>query len=187
MVIGIDIDDTLTNSFDYFQQFVAEYFGADIEELKQRNISAAYFPPEWKKDEVDFCKTYYDKTVLDTPFKPDAAWGVNKLRQLGHKIIIITARSPLFYDDPYEITAKELEKGNIIYDKLICTLDKAEACVNENVSVLIDDMPKNCNAVSERGVIPIMFNCKGNMNVETPFRRVSSWEEIIDIICGMQN
>lgn len=30
MNIAIDIDDTLTESFDYFLPFVAEYFGADV-------------------------------------------------------------------------------------------------------------------------------------------------------------
>ena len=30
MNIAIDIDDTLTDSFDYFQPFVAEYFGAEL-------------------------------------------------------------------------------------------------------------------------------------------------------------
>lgn len=32
MNIAVDIDDTLTNSFEYFMPFVAEYFGADYEE-----------------------------------------------------------------------------------------------------------------------------------------------------------
>ncbi len=30
MNIAINIDDTLTDSFDYFQPFVAEYFGVDL-------------------------------------------------------------------------------------------------------------------------------------------------------------
>lgn len=39
MNIAIDIDDTLTDSFSYFQPFVAEYFGADVTQLKRNNIS----------------------------------------------------------------------------------------------------------------------------------------------------
>lgn len=39
MNIAIDIDDTLTDSFDYFLPFVAEYFGADENELRNKNIS----------------------------------------------------------------------------------------------------------------------------------------------------
>ena len=47
MNIAVDIDDTLTNSFDYFLPFVAEYFGADEKELKERNISYSNLPEEW--------------------------------------------------------------------------------------------------------------------------------------------
>ena len=38
MNIAIDIDDTLTESFDHFMPCVAEYFGVDIEELRERKI-----------------------------------------------------------------------------------------------------------------------------------------------------
>ena len=36
MNIAVDIDDTLTESFDYFLPYVAEYFGAEEEELKKQ-------------------------------------------------------------------------------------------------------------------------------------------------------
>lgn len=48
MNIANDIDDTLTESFDYFQPFVAEYFGPTLEDLKTRNISYSNLPEEWK-------------------------------------------------------------------------------------------------------------------------------------------
>ena len=79
MNIAIDIDDTLTESFDYFLPFVAEYFGADAEELRNQNISYSNLPREWKAEEISFGKAYYDRVVADTPFKADAAWGVNRL------------------------------------------------------------------------------------------------------------
>ena len=64
MNIAVDIDDTLTNSFDYFLPFVAEYFGADEKELKERNISYSNLPEEWKKDEINF--TFF---ILNFVFK----------------------------------------------------------------------------------------------------------------------
>ena len=97
MNIAIDIDDTLTNFFDYFLPFVAEYFGAKEDELNRKNISYSNLPEKWKKDEIGFCKTYYDHITADTPFKPDAAWSIRKLREMGHKIIIITGRTKAFY------------------------------------------------------------------------------------------
>lgn len=186
MNIAIDIDDTLTESFDYFQPFVAEYFGADLEELKQKNISYSTLPEQWKQEELGFCKAYYDRTAADTPFKPDAAWGVEKLREMGHRIIIITGRTRAFYTDPYRTTEEELAKGGIAYDKLICTLDKAAACVEENIGLLIDDLSANCEAVARRGIPAIVFVGKGNREERTEHLRVENWAEAVEAVKQIQ-
>lgn len=180
MNIAIDIDDTLTESFDYFLPFVAEYFGADVNELKEQNISYSNLPLRWKKQELEFCKTYYDTIVPDTPFKSDAVWGINSLRALGHKIIIITGRTKAFYTEPYKTTIKELENGEIVYDKLICTLDKAKACIDENISVLIDDMPANCESAVRIGIPALLFDSKANREKETECIRVKNWAEAVE-------
>lgn len=182
MNIAIDIDDTLTESFDYFLPYVAEYFGADKEELRKQNISYSNLPKEWKKDEIGFCRAYYDRIVPDTPFKQDAAWGVKRLRELGHRIVIITARTDALYTDPYQTTEQELANGGICYDKLICTFDKAKACVEEEISVLIDDSLTHCDAASEKGISTLLFSSKANQYEETEHIRVSNWEEVIEKI-----
>lgn len=182
MNIAIDIDDTLTESFDYFLPFVAEYFGADVDELKKKNISYSNLPPEWKKDEIGFCRAYYDKVVASTPFKSDAAWGVQKLRDLGHRIVIITARTDELYTDPYKTTREELKNGGIVYDKLICTLDKANACMNEKISVLIDDSPENCDSVISRGIPVLLFSSKANQKKKTEYLRVGNWTDAIETL-----
>ena len=182
MNIAIDIDDTLAESFDYFQPCVAEYFGVNIEDLRQKNISYGNLPDEWKKDELNFCKTYYDRLAADTPFKPDAAWGVQKLKEMGHRIIIITGRSTDFYTDPYKTTKEELQKGGIAYDKLICTLDKGRACTEENISLLIDDLPANCDAAAKLGIPVIVFTSKANQNTKVDYPRVTNWKSVVDYI-----
>lgn len=49
MNIGIDIDGTLINSFDYFQPYVAEYFSVGVDYLKENNISYSNFPDNWNE------------------------------------------------------------------------------------------------------------------------------------------
>lgn len=186
MNIAIDIDDTLTESFDYFLPFVAEYFGVDAGVLRDKNISYSNLPEEWKKDEINFCKTYFDHVVADTPFKPDAAWGIAKLRERGHKIIIITGRTDAFYTDPYKTTAEELRNGGIIYDKLICTLAKAGSCTEENISLLIDDLPTNCTSVVNRGIPAIVFTSKANRNENTELLRVANWTEAVEAVTQIE-
>lgn len=186
MNIAIDIDDTLTESFDYFIPFVAEYFKADVNALKEKNISYSNLPEEWKKDEIGFCKTYYDAVVADTPFKADAVWGINKLHELGHKIVIITGRTDAFYTDPYKTTIEELKNGGIFYDKLICTLDKAKACIEENISVLIDDMLANCVSAVSMGIPALLFDSKANRELETECIRIKNWTDAVEAVVQIE-
>lgn len=182
MRIAVDIDDTLTESFEYFQPYVAEYFGADIEELRRRNISYSNLPDAWKKDEVGFCKAYYDRIVADTPFKPDAAWGVKRLREQGHSILILTGRTTAFYTDPYQTTVEELERGGISYDTLLCTLDKGRACAEEQIDLLIDDLPSNCDDAVAHGISAILFTSRANQDIPTDHVRASNWKEVLKLI-----
>ena len=70
MNIAIDIDDTLTESFAYFQPYVAEYFGAEPEKLRARNISYSNLPEPWKQDELGFCKPITTGSWLIRPSHP---------------------------------------------------------------------------------------------------------------------
>jgi len=64
MRIGIDIDDTVTYTFEHLQPYIAEYFGVPVEELIEKNISYSTLPPEWNKLETQFGRACYDKTIL---------------------------------------------------------------------------------------------------------------------------
>ncbi len=123
MNIAIDIDDTLTNSFEYFQPYVAEFFGTTVDYLRTKNISYGNLPPEWKARELEFCRKYYDKTAEFTPFKP-------------------------------------------------------YACEAEKISLLIDDMPKNCENAIKRGMRAILFTSPANKGLETHIERACDWKEL---------
>ena len=184
MNIAIDIDDTLTNSFEYFQRFVAEFFGVGLDEVRSRDISYVNLPEEWLPREIEFCKAYFDKYVIDTPFKQVAAEAVTKLHADGHRIVILTARSSMFYADPYKTTREELANGGIVYDKLICTLDKASAMRAEKIDVLIDDLPKHCRAAQDMGICALLFDSKGNRDDEG-LRRVKDWKQALEAVAAI--
>ena len=107
---------------------------------------------------------------------------VKLLREKGHRIVIITGRTKAFYTHPYAITAEELKNGNIVYDKLICTLDKKQACLEERIDVIIDDLVSNCDSASSAGIIPILFTSRANRDLNTEYVRVSQWEDVIERI-----
>jgi len=187
MNIAIDIDDTLADSFEYFQPFVAEYFGIGLEEVREKNISYGNLPKEWQTKRPGFARAYYDRVVPDTPFKPDAAWGVSKLKEAGHRIVIITGRTTASYTDPYKTSAEELSNGGIVYDKLICTHEKGNACREEHIDVLIDDLPANCDDAVRHGSAAILFGCISNRDTETVHPRAENWETVLERIEALQN
>lgn len=184
MRIGIDIDDTIMDTFDYLMPYIAEYFKADILDLKKGNISYSNLPEEWKAQEIAFCKKYYDTVVPDTPIKPDAAWYIKKIREEGHSIYVITARDDRLYTNAYKTTSEQLAKNGIVYDKLICTFDKAQACIDEDLRLFIDDSIGNCEKVKNAGIPVLLFTSKGNAHIDAPLKRVSSWKEIYEWIKG---
>ncbi len=186
MKIGIDIDDTIMNTFDYLMPYVAEYFHADLAELKKKNISYSNLPEEWKAKELDFCKKYYDTVVPDTPIKPDAAEYLPKIKALGHTIYIISARDDRLYTNAYRTTTEQLAANGVIYDKLICTFDKAKVCKEEKISLFIDDSVGNCKNVRQVGTPVLLFNSKSNLHTDTDVERVNSWAEIYEKIKELQ-
>lgn len=149
MKIGIDIDDTMTDTFDYLMPYIADFFEVDIKYLKDNNISYSNISKEMKEREHEFARKYYDKVIPNTPFKPKVAEYIDKIKGLGHKIIVITARDKTLYTDEYKTTIEELKNNNIHYDKLICDFDKAKVCKNEKIDLFIDDSISNCNKVNE--------------------------------------
>lgn len=182
MRIGIDIDDTMADTFDYLMPYIAEFFDLDIKYLKDNNISYSTLPEKMKKRELEFAKKYYDKVIPNTPFKPKVTEYIDKIKNLGHEIIIITARDKTLYIDEYKTTIKELKNNNINYDKLICNFDKAKICETEKIDLFIDDSIANCNKVNQLGIETILFNSKSNIKEKTNLYRVDNWKEIYDKI-----
>ena len=182
MKIGIDIDDTMADTFDYLMPYIADFFEVDINYLKDNNISYSNLPREMKKRELEFAKKYYDKVIPNTPFKPEVKKYIDKIKDLGNEIIVITARDKTLYTDEYITTIKELKNNNINYDKLICDFDKAKVCKAEKIDLFIDDSIANCSKVKELGIETILFNSTTNIKDNTNLNRVDNWKDIYEKI-----
>ena len=178
MRIGIDIDDTVTYTFEHLQPYVAEYYGITLEEAKERNISYSTLPEEWQKRETEFGRKTYDKVILYGKAKEGAADYVAKLKEEGHEIVFITARTNRVYTDAQGISEEQLRRNNIPFDKVICTEEKAERCVEEKIDLLIDDTISHCEAAVKLGLKALVFNGKANKDKVTELARVNTWEEV---------
>ena len=105
---------------------------------------------------------------------------INKLKEDGNEIIIITARDYEFHDDPYKYSKDWLDKNSIYYDKLVVNArDKKEACVEEKIDLFIDDSESNCLKVESAGIKTIrVSNKKSNKDLIS----FNKWKDIYNYI-----
>lgn len=182
MNIGIDIDDTITDTSEFLMPYVAKYLNLNMEKLKQKNITYDSFPIEYKGREKEFGREIFEKVLTHVTLKKDAKEVISKLKSQGNKIIIITARDKSLYDEPFEFTSNQLSNLGIEYDKLFCTFNKRQVCIDEKIDLFIDDNVNNLNSVE--GIVSniVLFNSKMNLKQDSNFKRVNCWKEIEEYI-----
>ncbi len=182
MNIGIDIDDTITETSEYLMPYVSQYFSIDIEFLRKNNIYYNNLPKEYKSKEIEFGMSTFGKVLLNVDLKYKAKEIINKLKDDGNNIIIVTARDNTIYENPFDFTSKQLKKLGIKYDKLFCTFDKKQICIDEKIDLFIDDSIDNLIKIKEVVKKVLLFNSKTNIVQNSDFHRVNSWDEIYKYI-----
>ncbi len=192
MTIGIDMDDTLTNTAELLLAYAQKY---DYEHLK-RNISLSKDKVfsiingnslengmVWSKQQSDSFKNKYHESVLqNASIKPFAKEIIDKLIQEGNKIFFVTARNNKDdrISDSYLISKKLLENNHIKYHKLIteCS-DKLSICKENNIDLFIDDKLETCLELKNNGITALLMNTPLNNNLnEEDVIRVYSWIDI---------
>ena len=168
MRIGIDIDDTLTDVKDELYEACKKYAKSLGKKLPNDiNIEDKYNNgSKWQelfqfnyKELKYFLKDIQEEITNKAIPRDNAVDVINKLKNDGHEIIIITARDSEFHDDPYMYSKKWLDKNNIYYDKLVVNArDKKQICIEEDIDLLIDDSESNCLSVASAGIDTIRIS-----------------------------
>lgn len=184
MTIGIDIDDTITDSYEVVRDFILTY--SDDDEIKQNieGIIRGTYVSEGTK-------TFYKKNskIIGNMInvKENAKEYIDKLHNDGYKIIIITARNNDYYDDAYAFCEEYLNSYGIYYDKLIVDQPyKIKACKDNNIDIMVDDAIDTIEDCDKNGIKGILFNSQINLKKETNSKRVSSWEELYNYIIELK-
>jgi len=184
MNIGIDIDDTMTNTAEMLIAYGQKY---DIEELKRdghiKNDKGYFWHNEvfdWSKEEWHgFIEKYIEYIFENASPKIFMKEVFDLLKQDGHNIIIITTRG-LEGVNALKVCKSLFEENNIKYDKLINNShDKLKECIENNIDLFIDDRIESCKAVSEAGINTFIMNTPNNNEADIGnVQRVYSWIEI---------
>ena len=183
MRIGIDIDDTMTDSYDDIITAYSKYCNIDKTQLIKNKTSYEELSDNSKyPDYLKFSIENFESIIPNVKLKKHVKEVIDILHKVGFTIEIVTARTLTEYDDPYQISYDYLKRNNIYYDKLnVGVYDKGIFCKEHNIDILIDDSVNNLKKAKAYGIKTILFGNIFNEDNEE-FTRANSWLEILHML-----
>lgn len=182
MKIGIDVDNTITNTLPILKAYCRVYNEEVIKrnlEMNEKGYTTTTLYNWTPEENFIFCKKYIEEIVLRADIKDNAQKIIEQIKNDGNEIHIITARNTPYFEDPYKTTKEFLDANNIVYDKIVvnCT-DKYTYCLENNIDIMLDDEPKHINSISK--MIPVIAfegmqneDCQGKNII-----KVNTWEQV---------
>ena len=182
MRIGIDVDDTITNTWEDIMPGFSKVFNIPIEELKNSTPYYRALKEDISLDEYfDKILPLLDEMIPKVSLKDNVKEVIDKLYELGHHVIFITARGR-GHTNPYEDTKNYLDRHHIKYDKIVVNAEgKDVPCKEEKIDVFIDDSIKHCTLVKKLGIEVIMLDTYYNHDAKE-FKHCKNWNEIYDYL-----
>lgn len=189
MRIGVDIDGVLNYRteiyIDYGTKFCAETGKGKLIAPEKQHLSEIFSWDEATKNKFWYENGKYQMILSPaTKFAPEV---LQKLRQAGHEIWIVTGRSNsdppidgLADSDTWEnATKKWLAEQNIKYDGFGFGInDKGQYCREHNLEIMIEDNPAYLASFDEQTFVMI-YHQPYNANISTPKSvHVYGWYDI---------
>ena len=172
--IGIDVDGVLTYLEEYQLKTGKKYFKTqDFDETKY-DIQDIFNVT--KKEREKYWTKYIWNYCLTEPIRVDAKKVIDKLKEDGHEIHIITGRVHTTKDNAKgklfrKMLVYWLKKNGIQYDSInYCSesnsaSEKFEICKKLGIDIMIEDKKENIDAISEIANV-ICINASYNQDVE---------------------
>lgn len=163
MKIGIDIDDTLVSTNESFNEVRKKY---------NINFSKSW-KDEWTKEEVQFIfNNYLEEILLGAKFKENSIEVINYLHDLGHELIVITARSNNYCKTIKQKTLEILQSKGLKIEEIYFEQNKKSDLAKKlNINLMIDDSRYVYNNMKNDGIDCILFGDK-----------IKTWEEVLEYI-----
>ena len=189
MILGIDIDDTITRTTEQTDIFAKKKkkkvlnreFSINLDTYDPMWVQAAY---GWtKEDEKGFWNLYYEKDMEMLEPKEDAIESINELYK-NHEIILISARWDFESGIIKKITKDWLERHDVHYHKLFINhVDKRKISMENNIDLFIDDSLKTCREIESIGIKTLLMTSRRTDKIDVgSIIKVNSWDEILQKI-----
>lgn len=188
MIIGLDIDDTITDTFGvmfgYGQKFTIEELKRGAELVKTSGFTNHLYCQEmhgWTEEESErFFEKYYKNIINDTEPFMFAIETIRKLKEEGHKIVLITARWDFKDVSVRALTEEWLKKKQIPYDVLVVNAStKQQAALDNKLDIFVDDSFENCKSVANVGIKTYIMDTRYNKGlIDERIKRLYSWPHL---------
>ncbi|HWJ02775.1 MAG TPA: hypothetical protein VNU93_03785 [Verrucomicrobiae bacterium] len=174
MLIGVDIDGVVSDSYPYWLGELNKHYNKQVKELYRYEMHLIFDVP-WE-DMNQFFVANVDRLFMIPQPMPGARRVLEFLRR-KHEIHLVTARRR----EEEDVTREWLQKHHIPYDKLMVVGDrsKAEICREQGIELFIEDYAVNADMISKTGIPVIIFDAPYN-RVELPqtVMRCHNWGQI---------
>ena len=175
MTIGIDIDDVITSTIELVAEYAKKHFGSNDSELIRKILHSKTI----EGNLLTFYKKYLIEMMENYQLKENSKEVIDRLKDKGYKIILITARGYTPQEGIRETTTNYLSNNDIYYDEIVFgAMDKSIICKEKNIDILIDDSIDNLESIRDTKTTPILFNSEINQSIDTDFTRVFNWLEL---------
>lgn len=170
MRIGLDIDNTICDTDESVVKVINKYgYKFSLDDYKHNNFDNS------------FLYKHIAEIQENAKLKDNVKEVIDKLREEGNKIYLITYRNDFYGNDYKKITERFLEKNDLIVDGVYykCT-DKSVMCKKLNIDLFIDDKIVHCKEVSNISIDTLIFD--SNYNKDASFKRVRNFKEIYNYV-----
>ena len=181
--IGIDIDDTISNTNQFLIDMAFKYDkligGKGFKDKDAYNFTDMfYWNDDKKKGYFKYLKE--NELLLKVQLRQDFKDVLKELNKVA-LIYFISARSQKSFKNPFNQTKKWLKENNVDYEQLyVDVLSKGEKAEELNIDLFIDDFASNCEDVINHGIDTLLMT--SNYNKESKLKRVDNWYQILEYI-----
>lgn len=163
MRIGIDVDETLTDTEISFNEVI-----------KKHNVDFnKKYSDYWSKDEAEYILSNFCEEIIGgAKLKEGAKEIVQKLKKDGHELFIITARSNHYSKNIKDITHSLMEDNDLEFDGYYFEQNKKSDIAKKlNIDLMIDDNINVYNNMKRENIDCILFGDK-----------IKTWDEVLKYI-----
>ena len=183
MIIGIDIDDVITDTSELMKVYAKKHFKSDDIDLINRILHG-----KRESDRIDsFYRKYLPEMMRNYKIKDNVKEVIDRLRLDGNKIIIITTRGLTKGLSQMKITKEYFKRHKIEVDKIIFKeREKVGACIKHKLDIMIDDSVFVLEKLNGTNTKQLLFSSISNKNYKHNFAKVSNWLELEQYITNLK-